>query len=347
MSKDIYNMLNDITIDLEELNKNGFDDIEIRQIKSRFKKSIAKSKGNSGKKGIIAAAIVCAMTVGVFGGGFGTSVAAAIRLASADIASFLGINKNLAMYKTVIGQTKSSDGVSIQLNEVVLNGDEMVVSTTTKYEKDDFQVEDIHPFGEVYINGKKMSESSGGTGRVTEDSEFQAVMTYGLKDNKLKGDLDIKIVYSSILLNGEVIKIKPCIFEFSTNGDELAVDTIDLPIKHCFTLENGSIVTLNNYVGNAIDKKIYLTIENINKSKVVYDIRLEGYDNYGNKLFFQTRNMSTEQGMLQLSPAAGQEISAEATEITLIPYAVAIPEQSGRLNNNYKQVGGKFSIKIK
>lgn len=98
------------------------------------------------------------------------------------------------------------------IKEVVLNGNELVVSTTTKYEKDDSKVEDIHPFGEIFINGRKMSESSGGTGKVTDDSEFQEVMTYGLKDNELKGDLDIKIVYSSILLNGEVVKIKPCIF---------------------------------------------------------------------------------------------------------------------------------------
>lgn len=347
MSKDIYDMLNDITIDLEELNKDGFDDIEKKQIKNRFKKSINKNKDKNRKKGIIAAVIVCAITVGTFGSGFGTSVAAAIKLASVDIASFLGINKDLDMYKTVVGQTKSSDGVSIQLDEVVLNGNELVVSTTTKYEKDDSKTENIHAFGQVFINGTKMSESSGGTGKVTDDSESQEVMTYSLKDNQLKGDLDIKIVYSSILLNGEIVKIKPCIFKFTTNGDELAVNTIELPINYSFKLENGSIVKLNNYVSNVIDKKIYLTIENINKSKVSYNIQLRGYDDYGNKIVFETRQMSEEQGMLKLSTVLGEEISDEATELTLIPYAVAHPEQSGKLNNDYKQVGEKFTIKIK
>lgn len=347
MSKNIYDILNDNTINLEELSKEGFSDIEKKQIKNKFTKSISKNKNKNKKRGIIAAVIVCAITVGILENGFGTSVAAAIKLASVDIASFLGINKDLDMYKTVVGQTKSSDGVSIQLNEVVLNGNELVVSTTTKYEKGDSKIESIHAFGEIFVNGRKMSESSGGIGKVAEDSSFQDVTTYSLKENQLKGDLDIKIIYSSILLNGDLVKIKPCIFEFTTNGDELAIDTIELPINHSFTLENGSIVKLNNYVSNVIDKAIYLTIENINKSKVVYDIRLEGYDDYGNKIVFETRRMSGKDGILKLSTVLGEEISDRASELTLIPYAVDYPEQSGKLNNDYKQVGEKFSIKIK
>lgn len=347
MGKDVYDILNDITIDLEELDKGGFDDIEKKQIKSRFKKSVNKNKDKSRKKDIIAAVIVCAITIGIFGSGFGTSVVAAIKLASVDIASFLGIDRDLDKYKTVVSQTESSDGVSIQLNEVVLNGNELVVSTTTKYEKGDLKIKSINPFGEIFINGKKMSESSSGIGKVTESSTFQDVMTYSLKDNQLKGNLNIKIVYSSILLNGEVVKIKPRIFEFTTNGDELAVNTIELPINHSFTLENGSIVTLNNYVSNVIDKKILLTIENKNKSKVVYGIRLRGYDDYGNEIVFEPIKMSEKDGMLKLSTVTGQNISDKVTEITLIPYAVTYPEESGKLNSNYKQVGEKFTIKIK
>lgn len=347
MGENVYDILNDNNIDLEELNKEGFNEIEKKQIKNRFRKSINKNKNKNKKKSIIAATIASAIIVVALGSGVRTYAASAIRLASLDIASFLGSDKDLDKYKTVIGKAISNDGVSIQLNEVILNGNELVVSTTIKYEKGESKIESIHAFGQVFINGRKMSEAAGGTDRITDDSAFQELMTYSLKDNQLKGDLDIKIVYSSILLNGEVVKIKPCIFEFTTNGDELAVDTIELPVNHSFTLENGSIVTLNNYVSNVIDKKIFLTIENINKSKDVYDIKLEGYDDCGNKIRFQTVNMSKEKGMLKLSNVAGKEISKEATKVTLVPYAVAYPEESGRLNRDYKQVGEKFTIKIK
>jgi len=347
MGNNVYGILNDITMDLEELDKDGFDDIEKKQIKNRFKKSINKNKNNNRNKNIIAAAIVCVITVGILGSIFGTSVAAVIKMASVDIASFLGLDKDIDMYKTVVGQTESSDGVSIQLNEVVLNGNELVVSTTTKYEKGGPKTEGISPFGEIFVNGRKMSKASRGSGKIDEDSTFQDVMTYSLKDNELKGDLNIKIVYSSILLNGEVVKIKPRIFEFTANGDELAKDTIELQINHSFTLENGNIVTLNNYVSNVIDKKIFLTIENKNKSKVVYGIQLRGYDDYGNKIVFEPVKISEKDGMLKLSTVIGKNISDKATKITLIPYAETHPEENGMVICDYKQVGEEFTIKIK
>jgi hypothetical protein len=98
---------------------------------------------------------------------------------------------------------------------------------------------------------------------------------------------------------------------------------------------------------SSIDKKIYLTIENKNKSKASYDIQLRGYDDNGNKIVFETIKMSKEQGMLKSSTVLGEEIGDEAAELTLIPYAAAYPEKSGRLNNYYKQVGEEFTIKIK
>lgn len=367
MGNNIYDMLNDNNIDLEGLDREGFNPIEKKQIEARFKKSINKNEKKSMKKGLMAAAIVIAIAVGTVGSGFGTSVAAAIKLATADMGLFLGINKDLGRYKTVVDQSKSSEAISVQLNEVILNGNELVVSTTIKYEKGDLKIESIDAHGEVFINGVELSESSSGVGKITEDSTFQQVVTYSLKDNELKGDLAVKIVYPSILLNGEVTNIKPYEFEFNTNGDKLAGSTIKHPINHNFTLENGSIVTLKNYVSNKVSTKLFLDINNVNKSEAVYDIQLRGYDNCGNKIVFKPRIMSADQGILELSTALGEEISDEAIEITLTPYAAAFSEGNGifnsdlkqvekkvafpgknqKLDNGYKQVGEEFTIKIK
>lgn len=367
MGNNIYDMLNDNNIDLEGLDREGFNLIEIKRIEARFKKSINKNEKKSMKKGIMAAAIVLVIAVGTVVSGFGTSVAAAIKLATADIGLFLGINKDLGRYKTVVDQSKSSEALSVQLNEVILNGNELVVSTTIKYEKGDLKIESIDANGEVFINGVELSESSSGVGKIAEDSTFQQVMTYSLKDNGLKGDLEIKIVYPSILLNGEVANTKPHVFDFTTNGDKLAADTKGLLINHSFTLENGSIVSVKNYVSNKVSTKLFLDIDNANKSEAVYDIQLRGYDNCGNKLVFNSRIISADKGILELSTALGEEISDEATEITLTPYAAAFSQENETLNNDlkqmrkkltfpreslkldgiYKQVGEKFTIKIK
>ena len=57
--------------------------------------------------------------------------------------------------------------------------------------------------------------------------------------------------------------------------------------------------------------------------------------------------LNGKDGILKLSTVLGEEISDKASELTVIPYAVDYPEQSGKLNNYYKQVGEKFTIKIK
>lgn len=347
MDKNVYDMLNDININLEELSKDKFDDIEKKQIKNKFKKSINKDKNKNRKKDIIAATIVGAISIGIIGSNFGTSVAAAIRFASIDIGSFLGISKNLDMYKTTVDKTESNNGITIKLNEAVLNGNELVVSTTINYDKNNSKIKSIHAFGEIFINGNKMSTSSAGTGKFIKDSEFQDVSTYSIKSLQLKGNSDVKIVYSSILLNGEEVKINPYIFEFTTNGDKLASDTVRLPINHSFTLENGNIVKITNYESNSISKKFALTIENNKNSKTVYGIQLRGYDDCGNKIVFEPVNMSDKQGMLKLSTVLGQEISDKATKITLSPYAIAYPEQNIRLSSDYKQVGEEFTVKVK
>lgn len=367
MGNNIYDMLNDSSIDIEGLDREGFNSFEKKQLEARFNKSINTNEKKSTQKGIMAASIVLAIALGTVGSGFGASVAAAIKLATTDIGLFLGINKDLDRYKTVVDQSKSNEAISVQLNEVILNGNELVVSTTFKNEKSDLKIESINAVGEVFINGVELSESSIGVGKIAEDSTFQQVVTYSLKDNELKGDLEIKIIYSSILLNGEVANTKPYVFDFTTNGDKLAGDTIKLPINHSFTLENGSIVTLKSYVSNKVSTKLFLDIDNVNKSEVVYDIQLRGYDNCGNKIVFKPRIMSDDQGILELSTTLGEEISDEATEITLTPYAaafsegngifnsdlkqiekkIALPGKNQKLDNGYKQVGEEFTIKIK
>lgn len=49
MAKNIYDMLNDNSINLEELEREGFNDIEKRRIKKKFKKTVHKNKNKKTK----------------------------------------------------------------------------------------------------------------------------------------------------------------------------------------------------------------------------------------------------------------------------------------------------------
>jgi hypothetical protein len=92
---------------------------------------------------------------------FGSIFIAAVKLTMFDIKNYLGVNSNLDEYSTVANEAISKNGITIQLNEVILYKDEIIVSTTIKSDKKLGDNGNIMVFGNVYINGKKVSNSAG------------------------------------------------------------------------------------------------------------------------------------------------------------------------------------------
>ncbi|EEH99355.1 DUF4179 domain-containing protein [Clostridium tertium] len=122
-----------------------------------FIKSLSNKKSKKFNKNIVAATILVALVVTAFGSIF----IAAVKLTMFDIKNYLGVNSNLDEYSTVVNEAISKNGITIQLNEVILYKDEIIVSTTIKSAKKLGDNGNIMVFGNVYINGKKVSNSAG------------------------------------------------------------------------------------------------------------------------------------------------------------------------------------------
>jgi hypothetical protein len=122
-----------------------------------FIKSLSNKKSKKFNKNIVAATILVALVVTAFGSIF----IAAVKLTMFDIKNYLGVNSNLDEYSTVVNEAISKNGITIQLNEVILYKDEIIVSTTIKSDKKLGDNGNIMVFGNVYINGKKVSNSAG------------------------------------------------------------------------------------------------------------------------------------------------------------------------------------------
>jgi len=337
MAKNIYDMLNDNSINLEELEKEGFNDIEKRRIKNRFKKTIHKGR-NRKNKGVAVAVAAGVLAVTLFGTNIGNEAVAKIRLMAFDIGNYLGTNKDLSDYKTIVGKTITKDGVTIQLNEVILNKDELIVSTTLKLDTKLEEPGHIRTAETVYINGKNIFGGAGGSSKQIDDYTMEDVMSYKLNEEIPNGDLNVKIEYENAYIN-EVEKRKgPWLFEFKTNGDQLAIETAESNIDYDFKLENGNKVILEKYTSNAVGQKIYYSAEG---KGITYDIELRGKDDLGNEIMFKLTSQSHGKGIMK-----GFNISDDAKTLTLMPYAVAFPKESGKMSNDFKQVGEEFTIEI-
>lgn len=346
MNKNIYEMLNDSDINLDEYEKEEFNDIEKKKIKKSFRNLIKKKKNY--KKGIVAAVLSIGITFGLFGTNIGLEVVAAINIIGSDIASRLGIESNLDDYKTVINKEITEDGITIQLNEVILDGDELIVSSTLKSSEDKIEELHINTLFEVYINGKGISSAGGVASKKIDEYTMEETIKYAFNDSDLTGDLDVKIVYRERVPDVAPTSRGPWIFEFKTNGDELAIDTEIIELDHKFILDNGQEITIEKFTKNSVGQKIYYTKSYIGDEYPWddrYHIELVGEDNLGNKVEFGTGRSSQGKGMFGRNGLDGY-LSSEAKSITLTLYAAKIPEISGMTIIGYKKVGEEFTIDL-
>lgn len=342
MKNDIYTMLNEADIDLEQYEREDFNDIEKIKIKKKFRKSI--SKGRNYKKNIAVASIAAiALTLGILGSNMEVSAIRVGNTIIGDIANFLGIQKNLDEYKTVINKAITDNSITVKLNEVILDGSELIVSYDISSNKKLADHEVWIPSNTIYINGKKVSTGAGGGSRNIDEYTSQGVMSYALENMDLNGDLKVKILCSSIRLNGKD-KRGSWNFEFKTNEEKLKIDTKEIILDNKFTLENGTEYTLKKYTSNALGQKIYASISNL-KANSAYDIELKGTDDLGNKVEFYAAHIRNNEALFKIERINGN-FNDNAKTLTLTPYAAKYPEKSGRMDGEYKPVGDKFTIDL-
>ncbi|HHY05093.1 MAG TPA: DUF4179 domain-containing protein, partial [Thermoanaerobacterales bacterium] len=130
-SKNVYELLNHMDIDLEDYDREVLNDMEKRSLKNNFRKSI-KRKINFKKLGNIAA--VAVLTLGFFSQtNFGKNVYAAaeskVSEISYSIGEALGTKRNIEPYANVVNQIVEHNGVEVKLTDVIIDKDELIFST--------------------------------------------------------------------------------------------------------------------------------------------------------------------------------------------------------------------------
>ncbi len=360
--KNIYGFLNDMDFDIDDYEKEELNDMEKKKLKDDFKKS-NKKKFNFKKVGSIAAALL--LTVGILNQtGFGRDIYAMAESKLSEltysIGNALNIERDIEKYSNVINKTVENNGVEVKLTDVIIDKDELILSTLINTNNPADMVDFDY---DIFIDGKKIRHygATGGTGKIDNSEEIFFVNdSVDIKDINLKDDLDIKIVLKNLnyyayekdieYKEGENVeyeyfnKVKgKWFFEFNASGNELTANTYSVPIKCSFNIDNQKY-SLEEFRYNPINQKIYGLID-YNNSKKSYDIKLEGYDNLGNQVEFYMSRSDKNSFILKYSNMYN-DLSDKANSITLAPYAVEFPEKSGRMSNDFKLVGEEFTIDL-
>ncbi len=338
MKEDLYDMLNDGDFGIDDYKKEEMSNLEVKRMKRRIKKETKKG----GFKKYASAAAVFLVGVGVIGVGYSQNTYGDISNIFHTIGQSLGIVESLEKYSTVINQSVEDQGITVTLKEVILDQDEILYSYSTVFEE---ALGDSHTSmsGNVFINGRMAVSGGTGTSVRSDDYTVEEVQIDTLDGIDTKEEMNIKIAFTSVWINGEERKGNWA-FEFRASGEDLMADTKAFMLDNTISLEDGSMITLQKMTVNKIGPKIYFEQ---NSENFLYQMELRGEDNLGNPVVFYIASVQDGSGVFKLETIDNGPLCKEAESLTLTPYAVELPKESGRMSNDYKKAGEAFTIKLK
>ncbi|MDO5539627.1 MAG: DUF4179 domain-containing protein [Eubacteriales bacterium] len=335
MKENIYNLLNDIDHHIEKYNSFPADPADVKKWKGKM--FFHKRAKQGWMKYAAAAAFICIAGIAVSPVRY--EVYAQVGAAVYNLARLLGIQKDLSPYSTVVGETIERNGVSVTLNDVILDDESLLISYMVRSDKkmDSAETEmALHPDILLSIDGVMMQIGASGSSEKVEENSIAGSETIEVPGIDVQKQMDMKLDF---WVNGR--KIGDMAFE--ATGAELMANTKTVEISRSFTLPDGSEVTLERYTTSDINQKVYLSTA---AERLHYDLKLKGADDLGHEVEFNMRIFADGRGRMEVSTIDNGFVNENAKELYLTLYAVEFPEESGRMSNDFQPVGEEFTITL-
>lgn len=162
--KDIYELFNDIDIDIENIDEIYVDDLKKKRIKDNLKKEVRRK--NNKKKIAVAGICACLVlsTIAVSGN---YVIAKNIPILGDFIQNNLvSINQEFENYIEVVGVSKSCEGIDITFENAVADDNNLFLSFLVKNNNEEITNRNIHEAlvipTNLKVNGKDMLTGTGG-----------------------------------------------------------------------------------------------------------------------------------------------------------------------------------------
>lgn len=339
-NKNIYDMFNDMEVDLSEFEREEFNDIEKIKIKKKFRQSIGKKNVNSNRKKYISVASIAIVSLGIVSlTPVGTYASKIISDLVYDIKTVLGINTEEEGYIKVINKSITKEDITIRLNEAVLNDDELILSLTTISEENIDRNESIgrEIAPKLYINGELIDTVISGSLSQVGKKNIDEVMFCRLDTSKYEGIIDVKLEIDGIAKYKEekskIIKQDsiegPFVFDFDFDVSKINTDIKNVDINKEIDLGNGEKITIDKYVYTPLTQKIVYT----RNEKVIEnesDFILKGIDDLGNPVEFDMYH-GTNQKIQLIANMTGNKIDKSVKYLNLTVYRVNFVENGMEL----------------
>ena len=333
MKNDIYDLLNDIDNQIDTFETVDITSTDLKNWKQSFalKKKTSVKKHTWKKYAAAAAAFI--ILLGGSSAPVRQNVYAQSQQIMESLSTLLGTKEDLSPYSTVVGKSVSKNGITVTLNEVILDGHSLIISYKTKI-KDNATLKNLNikritelPIDtDVTIGGQNIVNSIGSSSTPIDKLTSISESEIQLNDSSVLSDKSNFTInfYTLDKSNTTIGKLK-----FAASGKEL---TKNVALNQSFTLPNKTKITLKNYRSNIIDQKIIFTISPDNAG-LSGDILLKGKDSLGNPVEFFLDESDGTSGTFRVDKSVGS-ISPKATSLTLTPYCADYSNLSSNSSSN-------------
>ena len=346
MKNNIYDDLNDMKIEYEEV---PLDDFEIENLKRTVRSLKIKNKKNKFNKRLSAIAASLILVLGITNYTSGGYVFAKTR----ELASNFKITLSDAM-----GLSREVDEYSVNLNEAFeING--------KKYIFDKFIIEDNNLYTvilslndtekmlskevdltELKVNGKKNQIlSSSGSGYTLPEDEKVNVYTlkYVLEDSLPKeGEVNLEFFFDEFLGNKKKITL-------STNIDMSQMQMNKKLIAKDFTIPNTNNIVIESFTTSPASQKIVMTYPDT-EDGYIYSIKAR--DSKDRFVYFETCEAEKNKSNLYFSPVTSKvtadELLNEIKTLKCQLYRVTIRSYDNKeMPIGEQKVGDEFTLTLK
>lgn len=358
--KNIYDMFNDIDVDLNEYEKEDFNDLEKQKVKNKFKKSIKSdnSSKKSYKKYISVASIAIISIALISQTRIGLYAHSALEDIAEIIKTSLGVDNQIKEYSTNIQQSVTKRKLTVKINDAILDGKELILYMSREYDKELDPNENIDLVSEnLYINGKKINGNVKGYYGNIDKSKQEFVLGYELPE-EYKGDINVKlrIMDAAITKTDDENYFKriigPWSFKFKVNGDKLNKDTKHIELNKKLELDTGSTMDIISYRGNILNQTINLSMTDHKSMKNELEngfIVLKGRDNLGNKVEFTQHSADVDKEKTFYEYRFNKDeykFNRDAKYLKVTPYLSYLEKENNDYVTKYKKLGSEITINL-
>lgn len=276
--KDIFNTFNRVEIDLKEYDNTSLSNNEIEKIKNRVSQKLNKKK-RFNYKGLVAAIGVSIVVISIFNNDI---VSAHIGKFSDSFKEFFNISesKDYTDYTTAIGETVIDNNISVMLEEVIIDNNQLIISSIVDYSnvKDINNdrifdgVEDYTVFQNINLNGKEYRDNHSIVSQIHENKA--KYITFINIDNVVSNAfLNCIISYEFYPIDSEQSDAMNSYlgkkvegswdFRINMNSSNISdtVKKISISENNQLEFKNGDLLTINEVVRSDISIKVYYDLE--------------------------------------------------------------------------------------